>query len=112
MPRTALIYSILPTACECILILLQEFLRLIHLGSKVRASSAIWMVEQHQLSVVLPNLFFREIPFAVVEEETSIINDLATQSRRIMVWESSEPHLSCNMRAASLRFIRDSNPPL
>lgn len=35
--------------------LVKQFLRFVDLGGKIRASASVWVVEEHQLSVVFAN---------------------------------------------------------
>lgn len=82
-------------------ILLQEFLRFIDFRRQVWTSSSIWVVYQHKLPVVFPYLVLGQSPFTM---HHLVKDGLLNLYKNI--------HLSCNIKAASLRFILGSKPPL
>ena len=51
--------------------LLQEFLRLVDFRSQVRASPSIGMIQEHELSVILPYLVFRKTSFTRMQRPWS-----------------------------------------
>lgn len=45
-------------------VLLQQFFRLVDLRSQIWTSSSIWMIQEHELSVILPYFLSSKHPFA------------------------------------------------
>jgi len=52
---------------------LQELFRLVNFGGQVRASAAIRMVQEHQLSMIFPYLVFRERSLTISSRISSLL---------------------------------------
>ena len=84
------------------IVLFQELFRLVDFGRQVWAPSTIWMIEQHQLSVIFPDLVFRDA--------SSFTMTLLSVLRLAITTGFS--HFNDSISEASLLFILGSNPPL
>ena len=49
-----------------LLVLLQKLLGLVHLRRQIRATASVWMVQEHELPMVLPYFILGERPFTLV----------------------------------------------
>lgn len=86
-----------------VLMFLEKLFRFVDFRCQVGTASSVWMVEQHKLAMVLPDLLLRQHALAI---------QLRSVNGRLASDHSKSTYLSCSISAASLRFILGSKPPL
>lgn len=84
--------------------LVQKFLRFVDLGRQVRATTAIGVVEEHELTVLLADLVLVHRAFP-----TRWISDFVREEAGLHLGVS-KTYGSSRIREASRRLIRGSNP--
>jgi hypothetical protein len=85
-------------------LLLQQLLRLVNLGRKVRRAPTIRVVQQHERAVLFPEKFFGDTSFTAYHVLAYFASGLERVGKRT--------HGISSISAASRRVILGSKPPL